>query len=65
MLVRKNKTDKKSSFETMKNTIYAMKIISAASPLAIPMMALTQTAYWFFANFIQQILFLNMSLIIL
>lgn len=59
MLVRKNKSEKKSSFETLKNTIYAIKIISAASPLTIPMMALTQTAYWFFANFIQQILFLR------
>lgn len=58
---RKNKKDKKS-FENMKNLIYALKIVSQASPLAIPMMTLTQTAYWFFANFVQQILFLRVLL---
>ena len=52
----------KSSFENIKNLIYALKTISSASPLAIPMMILTQTAYWFFANFVQQILFLRVLL---
>lgn len=60
MNVKKNK-DKKA-FESMKNLIYALKTVSAASPLAIPMMTLTQTAYWFFANFVQQILFLRVLL---
>lgn len=60
--MNKNKKDKPKAFETIRNTAYAMKIISSASPMAIPMMALTQTAYWFFANFIQQILFLRVLL---
>lgn len=56
------KEDKASFFETLKNFFYAYRIISKASPTAILMMALTQTAYWFFANFVQQILFLRVLL---
>ena len=56
------KAENKKSFESLKNLIYALKVVSSASPLAIPMMTLTQTAYWFFANFIQQILFLRVLL---
>ncbi len=60
--MKKNRKKDKKPFETLKNAGYAIKIISEASPLAIPMMTLTQTAYWFFANFIQQILFLRVLL---
>ncbi len=62
MRVKSNKKANKKSFETFRNVVYAIKIVSSASPMAIPMMALTQTAYWFFANFIQQILFLRVLL---
>ncbi len=58
----RKKVENKKSFENLKNLIYALKVVSSASPLAIPMMTLTQTAYWFFANFIQQILFLRVLL---
>ncbi len=58
----KKKANNKKSFETLKNVAYAFKIVFEASPMAIPMMTLTQTAYWFFANFIQQILFLRVLL---
>ena len=57
----KNSKNKKS-FKSLKDLLYAVKIIFSASPMAIPMMALAQTAYWFFANFIQQILFLRVLL---
>ncbi len=60
--MRKNNKKKAKPFESIKNMMYALKIVSSASPMAIPMMALTQTAYWFFANFIQQILFLRVLL---
>ena len=60
--MHKSNKGKKVSFSTFRNALYAMKIISSASPMAIPMMALTQTAYWFFANFVQQILFLRVLL---
>lgn len=58
----RNDGEKKKPFETLKNLTFAIKTVSSASPLAIPMMTLTQTAYWFFANFIQQILFLRVLL---
>lgn len=57
----KNSKNKKS-FKSLKDLLYAVKIIFSASPMAIPMMALTQTAYLFFVNFIQQILFLRVLL---
>ncbi len=60
--MKTKKVDKISFFETLKNFFYAYKIISKASPTAILMMTLTQTAYWFFANFVQQILFLRVLL---
>lgn len=60
--MKNRKTSFGNRFETVKNVGYAIKTISKASPMAIPMMILTQTAYWFFANFIQQILFLRVLL---
>ena len=56
------KNKKIKLFETLGNIAYAFRVITKASPMAIPMMTLTQTAYWFFANFIQQILFLQVLL---
>ena len=61
-VLNKSKAEKKNFFATFKSFTYAVKTISQASPLAIPMMTLTQTAYWFFGNFIQQILFLRVLL---
>lgn len=60
--MKNSKKKDKKTLETLKNIGYAIKIISKASPMAIPMMTLTQTAYWFFANFVQQILFLRVLL---
>ncbi len=62
MGMNNKKVENKKTFGSLKNMIYALKIVSSASPMAIPMMTLTQTAYWFFANFIQQILFLRVLL---
>ncbi len=60
--MKTKKSGKVSFFDTLKTFFFAFKTISKASPMAIPMMTLTQTAYWFFANFIQQILFLRVLL---
>lgn len=60
--MKKTTKENKNHFKTIKDVFYAVRTVSEASPLAIPMMALTQTAYWFFANFIQQILFLRVLL---
>ena len=60
--MKKKLNEKKSKFKTFKDILYAARTVSEASPMAIPMMTLTQTAYWFFANFVQQILFLRVLL---
>ena len=63
--MKAKKTDRAKLFESLKNFFYAFRIITKASPTAIFMMTLTQTAYWFFANFVQQILFLRVLLSLL
>ena len=60
--MKKETKENKKHFKTIRDVFYAVRIVSTASPMAIPMMTLTQTAYWFFANFIQQILFLRVLL---
>ncbi len=52
----------KERFVNLKNTFYAIKTIHRCAPLLLTSFILTQTAYWFFTGFIQEILFLKLLL---
>lgn len=60
----KQKSDKqgRERFKALKDTLYAVKICVQCAPLLLTAHILTQTAYWFFTGFIQEILFLKLLL---
>lgn len=58
----KKSTQNKERFKNIKNTLYAVKTIHKCAPLLLTSFILTQTAYWFFTGFIQEILFLKLLL---
>ncbi|MBQ7100261.1 MAG: hypothetical protein IJN81_01415, partial [Clostridia bacterium] len=49
-------------FRALKDTLYAVKICVQCAPLLLTAFIMTQTAYWFFTGFIQEILFLKLLL---
>ncbi len=49
-------------FKALKDTLYAVKICAQCAPLLLTAFIMTQTAYWFFTGFIQEILFLKLLL---
>ena len=53
---------KKERFETLKNTLYAFKIITECAPFMLVSQVATMIAYWFFTGFIQEIMFLKVLL---
>ena len=59
---QKNKPKKKQRFENLRNTFYALKLISSCAPLLIFSQVMTMIAYWFFTGFVQEILFLKVLL---
>ncbi len=56
------KQKQKERFKNLKSTLYAVKICVQCAPLLLTAHTLTQTAYWFFTGFIQEILFLKLLL---
>ncbi len=56
------KTNKKERLKTFRDMLYALKICVQCAPLLLTAHFLTQTAYWFFTGFIQEILFLKLLL---
>lgn len=48
--------------QNLKNMFYALKTIRQCAPLLLTSFILTQTAFWFFTGFIQEILFLKLLL---
>ncbi len=53
---------KSERMQNLKNMFYALKTIRQCSPLLLTAFILTQTAFWFFTGFIQEILFLKLLL---
>ncbi len=58
----KKSTQNKERFTNLKNTLYAIRTIHRCAPLLLTSFVLTQTAYWFFTGFVQEILFLKLLL---
>ncbi len=64
--MRKEKTKlKKEKFETLKNVIYAVKIIKECCPWYFSVQILATGGFWFFTAFVQEILFLRVILQVL
>ena len=53
------KEKKTGHFETLKNVIYAVKVIKQCAPWFITFQVLAMIGNWFFTGFIQEILFLR------
>lgn len=62
--MKKEKTNKKR-FETLKNVLYAVKIIKACCPWYFTVQILATGGFWFFTAFVQEILFLRVILQVL
>ncbi len=58
----KKPEQKKERMQNLKNMFYALRTITQCAPLLLTAFILTQTAYWFFTGFIQEILFLKLLL---
>lgn len=58
----KKPEQKKERMQNLKNMFYALKTITQCAPLLLTAFIFTQTAYWFFTGFIQEILFLKLLL---
>ena len=58
-MFKRNKKEKSSS---LKNILYALKTIRQCAPLLTSSFVIVQTAHWFFARFVQEILFLKLLL---
>ncbi len=54
--------NKKKHFETLKNTFYAIRLITKCAPFLMVSQVLTMIAYWFFTGFVQEIMFLKVLL---
>ncbi len=64
--MRKEKTKtKKEKFETLKNVLYAVKIIKDCCPWYFTVQILATGGFWFFTAFVQEILFLRVILQVL
>ncbi len=48
---------KKEHFEIFKNFLYGIKTVSKASPMTLPILFLMECSYWFFKDFIMEVLF--------
>ncbi len=58
--MRKNKKEtKKEKFETLKNVIFAVKIMKECSPWHITAQIISMFGFWFFTGFVQEIWFLK------
>ena len=62
MKTKKTTKERNERFVNLKNTFYAIKTIHRCAPLLLTSFILTQTAFWFFTGFIQEILFLKLLL---
>lgn len=58
----KKPKQKAERMQNLKNMFYALKTIRQCAPLLLTSFILTQTAFWFFTGFIQEILFLKLLL---
>lgn len=56
------KKPKTEHMQNLKNMFYALRTIRQCAPLLLTSFILTQTAFWFFTGFIQEILFLRLLL---
>lgn len=53
---------KKEKFETIKNVLYALKIINQCAPNMMVAQMLMQVSFWFFTGFVKDVLFLKLLL---
>ena len=58
----KKPNEKKKRFQNLSNMFYAVKVISRCAPLLLTSIIATQSAFWFFTGFVQEILFLKLLL---
>lgn len=54
-----NKEKKPSRSTVIKNTLYAVKVITKASPFLLPGYTFSITGYWFFESYIKNVIFLE------
>lgn len=61
----KKENKQKEKFETLKNVVYAVKIIKECCPWYFTVQILATGGFWFFTAFVQEILFLRVILQVL